>query len=343
MDSVSREKPLRWGVLGTSRTAWKRMIPAILRTPGNTVEAILGRDAEKTHEFGQRFNIRRRFVSDRFDVLLEDPDIDVIYIPLPSALHAEIACAALLAGKHVLCEKPLALTLEQARRLITIQGAAGRVLVENFSYHLAPGYALVRELVESLTLGAIRSVQMVLTFAAERKHAFRFSRELGGGCLYDLTCYGIDLAHRLFGERLGESVLRAVPLTTKLATLGDGSSVEGRVWASLEALGGIELSIYTAFEGARQDLIILAGEKMECFVPAIFLPDEKGSAAFVRVENDHWIRELPGLDPNSLQIHLLCARIREDRILDLDDQKRWEWNASVLEELHRKVASDLGS
>ena len=295
----------------------------------------------KTREFGCRFSIPRQLVGERYELLLEDPDIEAIYIPLPSGLHAEIAGAALLAGKHVLCEKPLALNVGDARRLIETQTAAGRVFVEDFSYQFTPGYQFVRELLNSKCCGTVHAIQVVLTFNAGQEHAIRFNRQLGGGCLYDLTCYGVDLAHRLFGLRPGEAVVKAIPLCTKLAKLGNGSLVEGRVWSLLETLDGSELSIYTAFEGSRQDVLTLVGEAGSCFLPAFFLPDEKGTAAFLQTGTTRWVHELPGVDQNSIQIQRLCARVAEEKILDVDDHQRWIWNASILEELHRKVDTDL--
>jgi D-xylose 1-dehydrogenase (NADP+, D-xylono-1,5-lactone-forming) len=177
-------------VLGPARTAKKRMLPAILKA-GQTIVAIAGRDPVKLALFQEQFGMAAVYPWESAARLLTNPDVDAVYIPLPNSLHAEWTIRALEAGKRVLCEKPLALNVAEAERVISANctAARGGVLMENFSYHLTPGYrAVARSPV---------SIEVHFSFLATEDHRLRYDRSLGGGSFLDLGCYGVDFAHRL--------------------------------------------------------------------------------------------------------------------------------------------------
>jgi predicted dehydrogenase len=131
--------------------------------------------------------------------LLADPEVDAVYIPLPNNDHAAWTIAAARAGKHVLCEKPLAMTAAEAERMVEACASEGIVLMEAFMYRLHPSWEAVRDLVASGRIGRLRAVQSWFSYYNDDPRNIRNLPELGGGALYDIGCYCINLSRMLFG------------------------------------------------------------------------------------------------------------------------------------------------
>ena len=144
---------LRWGILSTASIAQEKVIPGIQRADRCRVVAIASRDAARAAEVARRSGISTAHAS--YEALLADPGVDAVYIPLPNHLHARWAIAAARAGKHVLCEKPLALTAANAEQMIQVAEAQGVRLMEAFMYRLHPSWIAVRELVASGRIGRL--------------------------------------------------------------------------------------------------------------------------------------------------------------------------------------------
>ncbi len=134
-----------------------------------------------------------------YEALLADPEVDAVYIPLPNHLHAEWSIAAARAGKHVLCEKPLALTADDAQRMIDVASAEGVTLMEAFMYRLHPSWQAVAQLVTSGEIGRLVSVQSWFSYFNDDAQNIRNIREVGGGALFDIGCYSVNLSRLLFG------------------------------------------------------------------------------------------------------------------------------------------------
>ena len=132
--------------------------------------------------------------------LLDDPDVDAVYIPLPNDLHAEWTIAAARAGKHVLCEKPMAMTSADAERMAAACDSEGVLLMEAFMYRLHPSWVAVREIVASGRIGRLTAVQSWFSFFNDDPINIRNIAAAGGGALYDIGCYNINLSRMLFGE-----------------------------------------------------------------------------------------------------------------------------------------------
>jgi predicted dehydrogenase len=135
-----------------------------------------------------------------YEDLLADPEVDAVYLPLPNHLHATWSIAAARAGTHVLCEKPLALTVSEAEAMIAASAEAGVILMEAFMYRLHPSWVAVRELIASGRIGELRSVQSWFGYFNDDPTNIRNIREVGGGALYDVGCYCVNLSRMLFGE-----------------------------------------------------------------------------------------------------------------------------------------------
>jgi predicted dehydrogenase len=191
-------KALRLGILSTADIARTKVVPGMQRAQRCEVTAIASRDAGRAREVADQLGIRNAHGS--YEELLADPEVDAVYIPLPNHLHAEWTIAAARAGKHVLCEKPLALTADEAQRAIDACQAEGVRLMEAFMYRLHPSWIAVRELVASGRIGSLRAVQSWFSYFNDDPRNIRNIREFGGGALYDIGCYSVNLSRMLFGS-----------------------------------------------------------------------------------------------------------------------------------------------
>jgi predicted dehydrogenase len=188
---------LRWGILSTASIARGKVIPGIQGADRCRVVAIASRDEARAAEVARQAGIPTAHGS--YEALLADPDVDAVYIPLPNHLHAEWAIAAARAGKHVLCEKPLALTAADAERMIAVADAEGVRLMEAFMYRLHPSWVAVRDLVASGRIGRLMAVQSWFSYFNDDPANIRNVRAFGGGALYDIGCYCVNLSRMLFG------------------------------------------------------------------------------------------------------------------------------------------------
>jgi len=200
---------LRWGILSTAGIARQKVIPGIQRADRCRVVAIASRDAARANEVAHQAGIPRAHSS--YEALLADPDVDAVYIPLPNHLHAEWTIAAARAGKHVMCEKPLALTSADAEQMVEVAAEEGVRLMEAFMYRLHPSWVAVRQLVASGRIGKLMAVQSWFSYFNDDPTNIRNIREFGGGALFDIGCYSVNLSRMLFdGEptRVQASILR---------------------------------------------------------------------------------------------------------------------------------------
>ncbi|AFZ65757.1 Gfo/Idh/MocA family protein [Deinococcus peraridilitoris] len=191
---------LRWGVLGAARIAQK-LIPAIAQA-GGQVTAVASRDRPRGQAFATTYGIGR-VVS--YEELLADPEIDAVYNPLPNDLHLPWSISALQAGKHVLCEKPMTLSAEQAAELARVAAHANRVVFEAFAYQFAPVMAEAVRLVRSGAIGEVRSCRGTFSFVLPEGEDFRWQPAHGGGALFDIGCYPVHLTRLMLGEPLAVS------------------------------------------------------------------------------------------------------------------------------------------
>jgi predicted dehydrogenase len=197
---MERTTYLRWGVLGSAKIARKKVIPGMHHCRYSRVEAIASRNQESAAEAAAELAIPRSFGS--YEELLEDPDIDVIYIPLPNHLHAEWSERALEAGKHVLCEKPLALTVEEVRRLMARRDETGLKIGEAFMVDTHPQWLKARELTNDPDFGSLKAIHSFVSYNNPDPHNIRnaYSWEEGGGGMWDIGCYAVHLSRFMYGE-----------------------------------------------------------------------------------------------------------------------------------------------
>ena len=188
---------LRWGLLSTARIH-ERLIPAIRSTPRGTIVAVASRDGERAANFARHWSIPRSYGS--YEELLADREIDVIYNPLPNSLHCEWSVKAAASGKHVLCEKPLACTVQEVDQMREAAARHGVVIQEAAMMRFHPQTAKLRELVAAKTIGEVRCVRGVFAFVLSRAGDIRFDPSLGGGSLWDLGSYCVSFMRIVLGQ-----------------------------------------------------------------------------------------------------------------------------------------------
>src|SRR3954464_8134140 len=188
---------VKWGVLSTSRFAQTQLLPALARCEHVELVAIASRDGARARSVAASFGIPRAYGS--YDELLADPDIDVIYNPSPNHLHVPWSIKALEAGKHVLCEKPIAMTAAEAETLLAAARRHPRLKVmEAFMYRLHPQWQRAVAIVRGGGVGEPRVVQSLFSYFNTDPGNIRNQAEAGGGALMDIGCYAISLARFAF-------------------------------------------------------------------------------------------------------------------------------------------------
>lgn len=190
------DKVLNWGLLSTARIN-RSLIPPLRVSKRNRLLAVASRTAESAAKYAREWKITRTHGS--YEALLADPEIDVIYNPLPNHLHAKWTIKAVEAGKHVLCEKPLALSVEEVDAIKAAARKHDRVVAEAFMYRHHPQTLKVQELVRNGSLGTLKLVRGSFSYLLNREGDIRREAGMGGGSIWDVGCYPISYARSVIG------------------------------------------------------------------------------------------------------------------------------------------------
>src|SRR6476646_8314987 len=188
---------VRWGVLSTSNFAQRLTIPAMQKSEWCEIRAIASRNQRNAEEVARKLGIPKAYGS--YEELLSDPEIEAIYNPLPNHLHVPWSIKAAEAGKHVLCEKPIALDAKEAEQLVAARNRTGKLITEAFMVRSHPQWLRARELVRQGKIGELRAVQGLFTYFLTDPENVRNKADIGGGGLYDIGCYPIVTSRFLFG------------------------------------------------------------------------------------------------------------------------------------------------
>ncbi|HEX7345186.1 MAG TPA: Gfo/Idh/MocA family oxidoreductase [Candidatus Limnocylindrales bacterium] len=298
---------LRWGVLSTAAIGRMKVIPAIQGAPHCEVVAIASRDASVGARVAAELGIAT--VHDSYEALLADPAVEAVYVPLPNHLHAPWAIAAAEAGKHVLCEKPLAMTAADAQRMIAAAEAAGVLLMEAFMYRLHPSWVAARELVAAGRIGRLTAVQSWFSFFNDDPTNIRNIAEAGGGALYDIGCYCINLSRMLFGgepERVEGVVVRDRVAGIDVVTSG-----------ILEFAGGVaSFTCSTRAEDDQRVDIYGASGRISIEIP-FNIPPDRPTRIFVTAGGDPPVAPLtetmtfPPADPYTVEADAFALAVLE--------------------------------
>ena len=275
---------VRWGILSTAEIGVGSVIPAIQGAARCEVAALASRDGRRAEAAAGRLGIPRAFGS--YDELLADPDIDAVYNPLPNHLHAPLTIAALEAGKHVLCEKPIALSSAEAREMAAAGERTGRVLVEAFMYRLHPAWVTARDLVAAGRIGEILTIDAGFFFFNDDPADIRNVVEYGGGGLMDIGCYPINVARMLYGAE-PDGVSAAI-------TRDPGMGVDVLTSAILE-FGDRTATFTCGIRAAEAQWVTIVGREGRITLTSPFNPPPEGSEVQVWRDN-----RVPGDPPDEV-------------------------------------------
>lgn len=308
---------IRWGILGYARIARLQVIPAIQASGNGRVHALASRDAAKLAE--ARAQVPELTGHASYNALLADPQVDAVYIPLPNALHRQWVIAALDAGKHVLCEKPLALNADEAREMREVARGAGRLLMEAFMYRYTDRTRQVQAVLASGALGEIRHVNASFRFLLDRPGTIKMQPELGGGALYDVGVYPLNL--------LGLISKGALPVSVHAeAQFDQGVDVNASVLLRYES--GLLATLHCGFNAFGQMGAEIVGSQGRLTIPDPFL----GEAGELILSTAQGSRSLPvaATERYTEQVRDFAAAILEERapLLGLDESIR---NLEVLD------------
>ena len=253
---------VRWGILGCARIARLQFVPAIGRSTNATLHAVASRDPARLAEFRNLFG--GAFTAHAsYEALLADPTVDAVYVPLPNALHCEWAIRAMQNGKHVLCEKPLALDASEAQRMADAAHAHGVQLMEAFMYRYTARLQAVERILASGVLGELRSVNSTFRFFLDRANTIKDDPALGGGALYDVGVYPLNLIGL---------VAQAEPVEV-FATCTRSHGVDHNLSALLRYESGLIASLHCGFNAHGRMHSDIVGSEGSLLVPDTFLDD----------------------------------------------------------------------
>jgi len=190
-------RPVVWGVLGVARIATAKVIPAMKAAGLVEMRGIASRDGAKARAAAAELGLAKSYAS--YEALLADPEIEAVYNPLPNHLHVPWTVKAMEAGKHVLCEKPVAMDAAQAERLVDARRRTGKLVAEAFMVRFHPQWRRVREIVAAGGIGDLRSIQTQFCYNNPDPANVRNMADIGGGGLYDIGCYAVLTARYVFG------------------------------------------------------------------------------------------------------------------------------------------------
>ena len=327
---------LRWGIMSTANIGRIAIIPGIQASTFGKVEVLASRDLERARDAARSLGIGR--VVGSYEALLEDPDVDAIYIPLPNSMHAEWTIRAAEAGKSVLCEKPLATSTDDVRRQIDACTKHGVSLMEGFMYRFHPQTRRVQELVASGVIGRVREVRAHLSVNILRTldpGNIRYRDNLGGGALLDMGCYTVNISRMIFG-REPERVTGRMFVDPELG-------VDTRASGILEFAEGISM-ISCSFAADGQGTYTIVGTEGTIEAPRGILPGLGTRAAqglIVVIDSDGNRREelFEPADQYRNMVDAFAEAVLNKRPVPLPPEDSMN-NLKVLEALVRSAAKN---
>ena len=298
-------RPLNWGILCTSTVGRLAVIPSIQRSANWRALAIASRDVAKARTAADAFEIAR--VYGAYQDLLDDPDIQAVYIPLPNHLHREWTVRAAAAGKHVLCEKPLAMDAAEADEMIAACARQGVLLMEAFMYRFHPRSIRVKELVDGGAIGPVQLVRSAFAFLHRDPTDYRFKPEMGGGALLDVGGYAVSAARWLIGDE---------PLEAQAtAYYGAESGVDETLGGLLRFPGG-EIGVITcSFRTALRQNYEVVGRDGVIEVSLAFVPEGEEAPLVLHRGADTETIRFPRTDQYQLMVEHFADCILHARSL----------------------------
>lgn len=331
---MSDHAPLRFGILGCADIAWRRTLPAMVDEPSVRVVAVASRDRDKAAAFADRFG---GAAVTGYDDLLARDDVDAVYVPLPTGLHAEWVGHALASGRHVLSEKPLSTDHDSTRRLLDTAAAMGLLLWENLTFVHHTQHRVIRELVTAGDLGDVQNVTATFGIPPLPPADIRYRPELGGGALLDLGPYVAQTAVLHLGPDLE-------PLASSVRVDSDsGVDVSGD--ALLRSPSGVTAHLTYGFTHQYQSAYTIWGTRGRLVLERAYTPPPDWTPTIrIHRQGDVEERVLPAENQfgNSVRNFAEVVRLGEPRPMDAVNILR---RADLLDRLRTmavRVSADAG-
>jgi D-xylose 1-dehydrogenase (NADP+, D-xylono-1,5-lactone-forming) len=245
---VTTAHPLRIGVLGAARIA-RGFVVGVRESTTVTVTAVASRDAGRAQQFASEFGVPHAFGS--YDAMLHSGEIEAVYNPLPNSLHASWSIRAMQAGKHVLCEKPLAVSRAEAISMFDAARAHGVRLAEAYPYRSQPQTLELQRLLRDGVIGQVRTIHAAFGYQLRDRSDIRFDPTLGGGALMDLGCYPLSLIRMITGQ---------MPVAMQALGVWDDAGVDRAAIVSLSFADGVLAQAACSFESAIHRQALIAGD-----------------------------------------------------------------------------------
>lgn len=317
---------MRWGILSTSNIGRAAVIPAIQAASDSAVTAVASRDAQRAASFAAECDIPGQHGS--YAELLSDPDIDAVYVPLPNSEHLEWVTRALEAGKHVLCEKPLALSEVECRSMAATAAECGTRLMEAFMYRFHPRTQRVVERVRAGDVGDVRFIRSTFTFRLTRPDNIRWDPDLGGGALMDVGCYCVNVSRTLAG---------AEPIEVQATANWTERGVDRELVGTLRFPDDVVAHFDCALTVERNEVYEVAGTEGMLSVPAAFLPGEDAVAIHHHRGREGVATEVvPGVDEYRAMVEHFVQCVWHDRPF-LYSAEEAALNMRTIEALYRSA------
>ncbi len=263
---------IRWGILSTANIGRGRVIPAIHQSNNGQVAAVASRNLEKAQAFATATNIPTAYGS--YEALIEDPNIDAIYIPVPNSEHAEWSIRCAEASKATLCEKPLASNATEAQRIVDAFAARQVLFAEAFMYRFHPQTTHVKRMLADGAIGDLQTISATFTFPLRSEENIRLSKTLAGGAVMDVGCYCINVMRLMTGEE---------PIQAKaVARLGVQTEVDESLAGTLIFPSGVVGHFDCSLRAQRVHTYDLRGTEGRILVEEAFVPTAE-SATKIRV------------------------------------------------------------
>lgn len=294
-------KITRWGILSTANIGRKAMIPALQASHMAEVTAVTSRDEARARRFADELSIQKAYGD--YQALLDDSDIDAVYNPLPNHLHKPWSIRAAEAGKHILCEKPLALNPQECEEMIAAAKANGVLLMESFMYRHHPRIQAAARMARAGELGEIKTIESAFTFRLRDKNDIRYQPEMGGGALMDVGCYCLNLSRLMAGRE---------PITVQAQANWSKSGVDKQLVATLDFGGGLLAHFDCGFNQSGRQRAIIAGTEAFMVLRDAFVPGTAATKIHIVRDKESTTQTFTGVDEYRLIAEDFMRAIEKD-------------------------------
>ena len=321
---------LKWGVLSTAQIGVTQVIPAIQRSHNGQVVAIASRNVEKAKQIAEELDVEQAYGS--YEELLDDPAIDAVYIPLPNALHKEWVIKAAEKKKHVLCEKPVAVSAAELEEMIAACEKNGVTFMEAFMYQFHPQHNKVKQLIADGVIGEVASLRASFTFYLDDLSNIRLSQDLAGGSMFDVGCYTLHSIRHI----LGDEPVSVYAAQNKRVDFQVDTTMAGVLHFADGKLGIFDSS----FDAVDQNVYEVSGSKGRIIVNGAYRPDtnETGDGEIiVKANGETQVHQVPG-DQYKLMVEHFAEAILENKPLYYHTEKMRN-QMKVLDAVYRSAKS----